>query len=48
MAGKWVGFGRDFDLNDGPWTLQLVSADTGKAAMERYNKIPEPSVTPAT
>src|SRR5256885_2025421 len=25
MAGKWVGFGRDFDLNTGPWTLELVS-----------------------
>ena len=19
MTGKWVGFGRDFDLNTGPW-----------------------------
>ena len=43
MTGKWVGFGRDFDLNDGPWTLELVTSDTGKAALERYNKIPEPA-----
>ena len=41
MAGKWVGFGRDFDLNDGPWTLELVSSDTGKDAMARYNRRPE-------
>jgi hypothetical protein len=22
MTGKWVGFGRDFDLHTGPWTLE--------------------------
>jgi hypothetical protein len=38
MSGKWVGFGRDFDLNTGPWTLTLVSADTGEEAMARYNR----------
>lgn len=38
MSGKWVGFGRDFDLNTGPWTLELVSADTGPEAMRRYNR----------
>jgi hypothetical protein len=38
MSGKWVGFGRDFDVNTGPWTLELVSADTGKEAMEQYNR----------
>ena len=26
LTGKWLGFGRDFDINVGPWTLQLVSA----------------------
>ena len=45
MAGKWVGFGRDFDLNTGPWTLQLVSSDTGKEAMRRFNTRPEPATT---
>jgi transcriptional regulator with XRE-family HTH domain len=38
MSGKWVGFGRDFDVNDGPWTLELVSADTGKETMDEYNR----------
>ena len=41
MAGKWVGFGRDFEINDGPWTLELVSSDTGKEAMARYDRRPE-------
>lgn len=38
MTGKWVGFGRDFDLNTGPWSLQLITADTSEAAVERYNR----------
>jgi transcriptional regulator with XRE-family HTH domain len=38
MNGKWVGFGREFDLNTGPWTLTLVSADTGQGAQEQYNR----------
>jgi hypothetical protein len=45
MTGKWLGFGRDFDVNVGPWTLQLVSSDTGKEAMRRYNTRPEPAGT---
>jgi hypothetical protein len=38
MSGKWVGFGRDFDLNTGPWTLELVTADTGPEALAEYNR----------
>jgi len=38
MAGKWVGFGRDFDLNTGPWSLELVTADTSPEAQAGYNR----------
>ena len=38
MTGKWVGFGRDFELNTGPWSLQLVTNDTSPEAIERYNR----------
>jgi transcriptional regulator with XRE-family HTH domain len=38
MTGKWVGFGRDFDLNTGPWSLELVTADTGREAQAEYNR----------
>ena len=38
LAGEWVGFGKDGEVNTGPWTLDLVSADTGMAAMEKYNR----------
>jgi hypothetical protein len=41
MKGKWIGFNRDGGVSDGPWVLNLVSADTGKQAMERYNRPPE-------
>jgi hypothetical protein len=43
MTGKWVGFGRDFDLNTGPWTLELVSSDVSQEAMTRYSTRPEPA-----
>lgn len=29
MAGKWVGFGKDFDVNTGPWELRLLDRSTG-------------------
>jgi hypothetical protein len=41
LRGQWVGYGRDFDLNTGPWTLELVSSDTSAEAMDRFNRPPE-------
>ncbi|MCX5383176.1 DNA-binding transcriptional regulator [Streptomyces sp. NBC_00083] len=41
MAGKWVGFGKDFDVNTGPWELSLVDRSTSKATLERYSGPPE-------
>ncbi|MFJ2771885.1 DNA-binding protein [Streptomyces sp. NPDC087300] len=41
MAGKWVGFGKDFDVNTGPWELRLMDPSTGKAVLERYSRAPE-------
>jgi hypothetical protein len=40
MAGKWVGFGREMDVNTGPWELALQSADSTKAGLDRYNHRP--------
>ncbi|NED86678.1 XRE family transcriptional regulator [Streptomyces sp. SID11233] len=40
MAGKWVGFGKDFDVNTGPWELRLVDRSTSKATLERYSSPP--------
>jgi hypothetical protein len=41
MAGKWVGFGKEFDVNTGPWRLEFIDADTGKATITKYNRVPE-------
>lgn len=41
MAGKWVGFGKDFDVNTGPWELRLVDRSTSKATLQRYSQPPE-------
>lgn len=38
MSGKWVGFGRDFDLNTGPWSLELVTHDTSAEAQARHDR----------
>lgn len=38
MTGKWLGYSRDGVVNDGPWVLNLVSTDTGKTAVEQYNR----------
>jgi DNA-binding transcriptional regulator YiaG len=42
MAGKWVGFGKDMDVNVGPWELIFQDAATTKAAIDRYNHPPTP------
>lgn len=41
MAGKWVGFGKDFDVNTGPWEQRLVDRSTSKATLRRYSQPPE-------
>ncbi len=41
MAGKWVGFGKDFDVNTGPWELIFKDASTSKETVERYARPPE-------
>lgn len=40
MAGKWVGFGKDFDMNTGPWELRLMNTSMSKATLERYSQQP--------
>jgi hypothetical protein len=43
MKGQWAGFGKDGEVNSGPWTLDLVSSDTGTEAVERFSNPPEQS-----
>jgi DNA-binding transcriptional regulator YiaG len=41
MTGKWVGFGREMDINTGPWELIFQDASTNKATLDRYNRRPD-------
>lgn len=40
MVGKWVGFGREFEVNTGPWELVFKDASTNKATLDQYNLRP--------
>lgn len=42
MGGKWAGFGRDYEVNTGPWSLELVTHDTTPETQEAYNRPVEP------
>ena len=41
MKGQWAGFGKEGEVNTGPWTLDLVSSDTGAEAIQRFSSPPE-------
>lgn len=43
MSGKWVGFGRELEVNDGPWSLTLVDEQVSVEAVERWNQTPKGS-----
>jgi hypothetical protein len=32
LRGKWVGFGREMDINTGPWTLTYVGEEVPETA----------------
>ena len=38
MDGKWIGFGRDWEINEGPWSLELVTHDTSPPSQDTYNR----------
>ncbi|MBT8225908.1 MAG: helix-turn-helix transcriptional regulator [Dactylosporangium sp.] len=40
MAGKWCGFGRELEINSGPWELVFEDPSTSKATLERYTHHP--------
>lgn len=41
MAGKWVGFGKDMDVNTGPWELRLQDSSTNQKTIAKYSRTPE-------
>ncbi|MFY1637069.1 helix-turn-helix domain-containing protein [Solwaraspora sp. WMMB335] len=43
LAGKWVGFGKEMDVNTGPWELVFQDASTNKATLAAYDRRPAPA-----
>lgn len=41
LTGKWVGFGKEMDINTGPWELTFQDASTSKATLAKYAGRPE-------
>jgi transcriptional regulator with XRE-family HTH domain len=41
LSGKWVGFGKESEVNTGPWSLTLVDEHVDADAVERWNRAPE-------
>ncbi|MEV0355265.1 helix-turn-helix transcriptional regulator [Nocardia sp. NPDC050697] len=41
LAGKWLGFGKRFEINTGPWELVLQDPSTAKATVDAYDRPPE-------
>ncbi|WP_147141850.1 helix-turn-helix domain-containing protein [Stackebrandtia albiflava] len=41
IHGKWVGFGKEMEVNTGPWELVFRDASTNKATLNRYNRRPD-------
>lgn len=41
MTGKWLGFGSEGEINDGPWELVFQDASTSKATVAAYDRPPE-------
>ena len=37
MTGRWVGFGKDGEINDGPWSLDLIEASATPGAVGRWD-----------
>ena len=40
LAGKWIGFGKDMDVNTGPWELVFQDASTNRATLTAYDRKP--------
>jgi transcriptional regulator with XRE-family HTH domain len=41
LTGKWVGFGKESEVNTVAWSLSLVDDHVDEEAVERWNRTPE-------
>jgi hypothetical protein len=40
LAGKWIGFGKELEVNTGAWELNFEDASTSKATLAAYDRRP--------
>jgi transcriptional regulator with XRE-family HTH domain len=38
FTGKWIGFGKEGDVNTGPWTLTFLEGSTSREAIARHDR----------
>ncbi|KJS59634.1 helix-turn-helix domain-containing protein [Streptomyces rubellomurinus] len=41
MTGKWVGFGKEFEVNTGPWEFRLLDRSTNATTVSRFSTPPQ-------
>ncbi len=41
FVGRWVGFGKEGEINEGAWSLTLLDEHVGAEAISRWNRVPE-------
>lgn len=41
LKGKWVGFGKNFEINSGPWELVFMDPSLAKSTVDEYNHPPD-------
>jgi hypothetical protein len=37
MQGRWLGFGRDFQVNTGDWALTWVDGSLSRSTLRQYH-----------
>jgi hypothetical protein len=37
MQGRWLGFGRDFQVNTGDWVLTWVDGSLSRSTLRQYH-----------
>ena len=40
LEGKWVGFGKDREMNTGPWRLDFLAGATDQRTLGEYDRPP--------
>lgn len=42
LEGMWVGFGKDFSMNTGPWSLSFRTSNRSRQSLAQFHRPPAP------